>query len=164
MDLSDGLPKPAAGKRPIRLREFDVIFDLCLVHDGNKQLLIVASRDSLCAYDTATDKLEWTLGRRLPGMENRMGPRGVTTDGHGHLFITDLSNQCIQMFSVSEIRYLGCLMKNAEIFKEHGHSTLTQVNIRWCKKASSLICVCQVGRKWSIHVIQVQYRSCTLVS
>ena len=40
---------------------------------------------------------------------------GVTTDERGHLFVTDHYNHRIQMFSVSDGQYLGCLVIGAEI-------------------------------------------------
>ena len=108
---------------------------MCFVEVGHKRLLIVVSGDEgLFAYNTETDKLEWKVNRKLSKMEHDMTAMGVTTDGHGHLFVTDRHNHCIQMFSVSDGSYMG--------FLETGDDTLRCPSlICWCENMSSLLSV-----------------------
>ena len=132
LDLSDEQPKPAVGKRVIHTQHSE-IYDMCFVQDGDKQLLVVAAgKEGLFAYNTETDALEWKMDGTQPGMEKDIVAYGVTTDGRGHLFMGDrmYGNYCIQMFSVSDGSYLGCLVKG--IVGE-------PVSIRWCAKSSSLL-------------------------
>ena len=46
----------------------------------------------------------------LPGMEHKINPRAVTTDGQGHLFVCDDYNDCLQMFS-TDGSYLGAVLR-----------------------------------------------------
>ena len=56
LDLSGAEPKPAAGKRVIHT-ELDNITDMCVVQDGNEQMLIVAHMNGVFAYNTETDEV-----------------------------------------------------------------------------------------------------------
>ena len=47
-------------------------------------------------------------------IEKEMFSYVVTTDRRGHLFVTDYNNECMQMFSTSDGKYLGSLMKDSE--------------------------------------------------
>ena len=152
LDLSDAQPKPAAGKRVIQT-EIDYIADMCFIHEGNKHLLIVAEPDEgIFAYNTETDRLEWKVGAKALGMENSMGVCGVTTDGRGHLFVADYmsENKCIQIFSVSDGKYLGRLMKGVETIGNSG-------KVHWNAETSSLLAACYFQNKWHLQWINIQY-------
>ena len=124
--------KSAAGKPLIHTQQ-NGITDMCCVKDGAKQLLVVAARDEgLHAYNMRTDRLEWSAKVKLPGMEREMRAYGVTTDGRGHLYVTDHRSQCIQMFSVSNGDYLGYLMKDDVLLR-------STAGIRWNEATSSLV-------------------------
>ena len=152
LDLSDG-QKPAAGKRVIHTIQFE-IRDMCFTQDRDKQLLIVAGEGGmLSAYNTETDELEWKVEEKLPG--KKIDVRGVTTDGRGHLFVSDrmYDSKCIQMFSVSDGSYMGSLRT--------GTDTLGSPScICWCEHMSSLLCVCaglEYGEsEWLLKIISVQ--------
>ena len=138
--------KPSAGKRVIHTK-VTRIMAMCFVQHGHKQLLLVAAGDEgLFAYDINTDELEWEVDE-TPGTEFIFSACGVTTDGCGHLFVTDGNNDCIQMFSVSG-RNLGCLMKDKLCEPD---------NICWCKETSSLICATwsKEYKQWDLDVISV---------
>ena len=147
LDLNDAQPKPADGKRVIHTEQTN-IDDMCFSESAEKQLLVVAGGDKgLFAYNTDTDELEWKIGGHLSGHLIAMHTMGVTTDGRGHLFVTDTYNHCIQMFSVSDGQYLGFLVIDiAETLRSrHLKSTCEQIfrfpwRIRWCEETSSLIC------------------------
>ena len=102
LDVSGTQPKPAEGKSVIHTEQTK-IEDMCFVEDGEKQLLVVAGgNEGLFAYNTVTDELEWKIGGHISGNETAITTMGVTTDERGHLFVTDIGNHCIQMFSVSD--------------------------------------------------------------
>ena len=76
---------------------------------------------------------------------------GVTTDGRGHLFVTDYNNECIQTFSASDDQYLGCLMKGSEAI---GGIFSVQLSA----ETLSLVVSCYFqGKKWQFNVFNVQY-------
>ena len=128
-----------------------IIEDICFVHDGDKQLLIIAvDSDGLFAYNTETNKLEWKMNRKQLEIENEMLFHGVTMDGRGHLFVTDYNNKCVQMFSASDGHYLGRLMKGVEtLFKPAG--------VYWTAETSSLVAACILQGKWHLQCINIQY-------
>ena len=80
-------------------------------------------------------KLLWRIQGAVGG-KDMIQCVSVTTDDCGHLFVCDMANQCIQMFSTDGL-YLGCLVKKGE------HGIGEPKHVRWCKKTSSLIVVHQ---------------------
>ena len=122
----------------------------CCAQNGDNQLLLFVSdsRDRIIAHNVENDIIQWQTGDNLPGIEHLMDVRGVTTDGRGHLFLCDFNNYAIQMFSVSDGQYLGCLIKEGK------QSLGKPARISWCKMTSSLIVAHLVDRKWTISVIQ----------
>ena len=57
-----------------------------------------------------------------------MEARGVATDGHGRLFVSDQGNQCIHMFS-ADGNYNQCLWKAGDILGDLS-------KIQWSENAS----------------------------
>ena len=156
LDLSESKPKPAAGKRILRVQQ-DIFRDMSFTKVGDKELLIVVGGDGgLFAYDTDTEKLEWKVEGALPAMKYKFSAFGVATDGRGHLFVADFANPnkdgngCIQMFSVADGRYLGCLMKDKE---QLGNP----LRIVWCKNTSSLLAAVLLKGKYYFNVINIQF-------
>ena len=125
----------------------------CCAQNGDNQLLLFVSdsRDRIIAHNVENGIIQWQTGDNLPGMEHLMDVRGVTTDGHGHLFVCDFNNYAIQMFSVSDGQYLGCLIKEGE------QSLGKPARISCCKMTSSLVVAHLVDRKWAISGIRLQY-------
>ena len=62
-----------------------------------------------------------------------MNPCGVTTDGRCNILVYDVNNRCLQMFSISDGRYLGVLVK--EEYLDLGELMC----LGWCHTTSSLI-------------------------
>ena len=147
LDLSDAKPKPAAGKCTIDIES--KIRDVCVVKDGDKELLIVVVDEvnGVFAYNTETGKLEWKVDVAAPRIKYGMCPVGITTDGRGHLFVTDENNEFIHMFSASDGLYITDL-------KITGNPQA----IRWCKKSSSLVLNVIEKGKFHLNVINVQVR------
>ena len=152
LDVSDAQPKPAAGKCVIHTQLYRM-YDMCAIHNGDKHLLVAAAgEDGLFAYNMKRDQLEWKVDVKPHGMEKYMEASGVTTDGRGHLFVCDSfnGNRCIQMFSVSNGKYLACLLKDVERIG-------TPARICWCEKTSSLLAAFWVKEKWQLTAINLQY-------
>ena len=95
------------------------------------------------AYNMTTNMLEWSVVVKLEGMKNEIVSVGVTTDGRCHLFVCDVSNNCIHMFRVRDGEYMGALMvKGLE----------EPYRVEWCEATSSLV-VCDGQRFISvIHI------------
>ena len=109
------------------------IRDICSVNNGTKQLRVIAMiSGKLRAYDETLDRLEWIAEAELPGMMRSLHVRSVAADDHGHIFVYDRANECIQKFS-STGKYLGCLLSE----KEQGLKTIQL--IRWSNHTSSLV-------------------------
>ena len=154
LDLIGSYAKPAAGKRVVRTKPSG-IFDMCFVQDGGKQLLVVTcGGNGIFTYNTDTDKLEWKVDVKLPGIEKDMDFMVLTNDGRGHLFVGDYvnGNKCIQMFSATDGQYLGCLMKDIEKFGD-------PCGFRCCEKTSSLLTAHFFKKKWNLNVITIWHTS-----
>ena len=150
LDLTGKRPKPAEGKKIIHT-QLGRIDDMCFIQNGNKQLLVAAKCDEgIFVYNTNTDTLEWkVVVAKRPEMKENMDVREITTDGHGHLFVSDGNNHCIHVYSLYG-SYMKCLLK-------HDYTLYKPGAIRWCDKTSSLIAECYWKEKWSVKVINVQF-------
>ena len=112
----------------------EYIADITLAQDGGEEFLISAHWASgIFSFKTRTGQLEWSVTGKLPGMKKDLYASSITSDGHGNLFVCDRGNSCMQMFSVSDGQYLGCL------FREGDHGLGRPVCTGWCKEISSLI-------------------------
>ena len=125
----------------------------CHAEDGNNQLLLFVSDscNRIIAHNVEDGIIQWQAGDKLPGMEHPLDVRGIAADGRGHLFVCDFNNYAIQMFSVSDGQYLGCLIKEGE------QSLGKPARISSCKMTSSLVVAHLVDRKWTISVIHLHY-------
>ena len=141
-------PKPKSGvlvRNMTHVGEADSL--LCCVRDGETRLLIFGSQDGIFAYNLETEKVRW----KQPGLEKLMDVRGVITDGRGRLYVCDFTNYAIQMFSVSDGQYLGCLIKAGD------QDLWRPWRVEWCETRSSLIVVQDTGWKWIISTIHLEF-------
>ena len=78
---------------------------------------------------------------------------GLTCDERDHLFVCDFDkgNRCIQMFSLPDGDYLGCLIREGE------QGLGTPAFLCWWKAMSSLAVLHVKNRQWQISVISVKY-------
>ena len=130
--------KPPKIVKTLSLRE-TWVNDICVAHDGiktNNNILIGTfgknPRERLKAFDIGSNTIKWNCDG-LPDMEKKFEPYGVTTDQHGHLFVCDQGNACVQIFSVKDGKYLGPLIKSGE------QGLGVPRWIRWSKDKKSLI-------------------------
>ena len=138
LELRDGRPRPAAEKRSIHTQQHYVL-NMCVVQNGDQQLLVVAGH-GLFTYNTKTGQRLEQLFDGFDGI--------VATDGSSHLFVCDLSSECIQIFSMSD-RSRSFI----ECFKKSGHTT----RIRWCEKSLSLFCIVDCKGCKTLQALDVQY-------
>ena len=128
---------------------------MCLVTIEGKELLVITcglpnlTEGGVQAYNVKTKQLEWRVEGRLPGVTKFLKAKGLTTDDHGHLFVCDDNNRCVQMFNVADGRYMGTLIKNGE------QGLGEPARIRWCSKISSFVIIHLKNDKWWISVYKV---------
>ena len=85
---------------------------MCCVNDGKNWLLITVHYSSgIYAYSANTGRLLWSVTETLPGNENKIHPQAVAAGAHGHIFVSDSNNACIQMFA-ADGAYLGATLKS----------------------------------------------------
>ena len=97
------------------------------------------------AYNADTKMLEWR--KEIAGMKQA----GVVSDGCGHLFVCDGENGCVHLLSVSDGRYLRCLIDPGKL--GHGSSPYWAA---WLEETSSLIEAHAKESKRFISVVKVQ--------
>ena len=115
---------------------------MCCTQVGDKQLLVTTrGKDGITAYNIDSDKLQWSVKGKLPGMETVLNAWGLATDGYGHLFVCDYEGACIHKFSARGT-YLGAVLKKGD----QGFGQPWGIN---CYARSSLIVV---------HITNAQYQ------
>ena len=98
------------GQTTVRIQE-DTIHGMCCASEDEKPMLITTQgATGIYCHDLNSGTLEWSAKGKLTGMVRTMNLLGVTTDGRGHLFVCDTSNNCIQMFD-TDGKYIGVLLK-----------------------------------------------------
>ena len=107
------------------------------------------------SYDVATQERIWSVKKKNPAnMPRDICFTGVTTDGNGHLFVCDVNNACVQMFS-TDGAYTGPLIKEGE------QGLGCPEWIRWCTASSSLVVSHtdkeQRGSNVKISVLKLNY-------
>ena len=141
LDCSSNPPKPASDTDIIHTQQ-ELIWDMCCTQVGDKQLLVTTrGKDGITAYNIDSDKLQWSVKGKLPGMETVLNAWGLATDGYGHLFVCDYEGACIQKFSARGT-YLGAVLKKGD----QGFGQPWGIN---CYARSSLIVV---------HITNAQYQ------
>ena len=136
--------------KSIQLTQY-FIADITFAQDGDKELLTSAHyEEGIFSFNTRTGQLEWSVKGKLPGMEEDLYAHSITSDDHGNLFVSDFANSCMQMLSVSDGRYLGCL------FREGEHGLGRPWCADWCEEISSLIVV--DANKW-ISKVELAYNN-----
>ena len=123
---------------------------MCCSKNGDKQYLNTTySSSGVYAYDVSEDKFEWK--GEPNGTEKKMNAFGVTTDERGNLFVCDMNNECIHMFSTGGV-YLGELSVSDS---EEGSIGVPRC-IRWCNETSSLVVAHKKDDKRIVSVVLVQ--------
>ena len=146
--------KPKLLKEKSFIISLPSILDMTGVQNGAEELIIGSSYgNGVHCYSTAKRSLKWSVARNLPGIQKGLWAIGITSDGRGHLFVCDGStgNRCIQMFSVSDGQYLGCLIK----YGEQGLGF--PYRICWHSASHSLVVAHSMGGSWDLSGINMEY-------
>ena len=148
LDCYAACPKPNTSQNTIHTNS-EKAQNLCYVKDGNKKLLFfVGVKRELNAFDIESDKLEWCVKGRLPENSEVFVPFSITADGNGHIFVCDLGNRCIQMFSASG-KYMRALMKEGD--QDIGMPTI----VYWNKTKSCLMVLHIHSDLWHVSKVDV---------
>ena len=99
---------------------------------GDVQLLITAGGSRICAYDINSGAQVFEVSGRLGAMGKDIIPRGLSTDGAGHILVVDKNNWCVHMLSTNG-KYIDT------VFKEGQHGLAKPHGIGWCAYTSSLV-------------------------
>ena len=98
--------RPLTGKLPK-----NKITDMCFVDGEDSKLIVVVFKDgSLCVFSAISSELQWQAKQEMPHTRVAQQPLragGVTTDGRGHLFVSDLG--CARFQEISEKFFVFCL-------------------------------------------------------
>ena len=152
LDCNESKPKLLKGKS--FTTSLQDITDMIGVRNGTDELIIgTGKQNGIHCYSTTTKSLKWSMEGQLPGMKNALYAASLGTDRRGHLFVSDgfIGNRCIQMFSVSDGRYLGCLINEGEQGFRCPH--------RICSHSASysLVVAHMVSFCWSLSMINMEY-------
>ena len=153
LDCRSYPPVPTNKKTNIQIKHTDnhSIQDMCCVTFIKNNLLITAqSYGGVNAYVAGTDYLKWHVGGDQPGIDKWMNAVGVTTNGWGQLFVSDMSNKCIQMLSTNGA-FLDTVLRREKL------GVWNPQRIRWCDKANSLVIAHEKQGLFSIDVFQWLY-------
>ena len=125
LNCSVSPPKPATVVGVTHTTQQNPVAGICTAQFGDKTLLVTIDKlDSVNAYDTAQDRIEWQVKGKLTGMETTIRPRAVASDGRGHLLVCD--PDCVWMLSTDGV-YMGVVF-------EIGERIGKPENMIWCSR------------------------------
>ena len=103
---------------------------------------------NLTAYVLGTSEVLWEVGGKLLDMKGELCPLSVTCDGRGHMFVCDGGNDCVQLFSAADGRYLGPVLRE---------ELLDPVSVRWSEETASLLVTHSVDDQRCLSAVTVSY-------
>ena len=104
------------------------LYDACFSRYEGLQVLIVAEKHSIHAFDLETGKNLWNVNSK------DICPVSIAADSRrGHLFVFDSHHDTVNMFSVPDGKCLGRVLAEGE------HCFGYRFGIKWCSRTSSLI-------------------------
>ena len=115
LDCSTNIPQ-LEGKR--LMLDYNIVVDTLAVKCSKKGFFIASGREQgltiFCRRAEGPQRR--IISGKLSGMENGLDAFGLTCDERGHLFVCDFDkgNRCVQMFSLPDGEYLGCLIREGE--------------------------------------------------
>ena len=125
-----------------KMTSFSVVFRMKI---SNFWCLVPTMK--LFAYNVKTDAVEWKVLK----MGKILDVTCVTIDGHSYLFACFCRSESIEMFSASDGRYLGCLIKVED--QDLGRPW----RVEWCEKKSSLIVAQDTYYNWIVSAIKLKF-------
>ena len=140
LDCSEPKPKPLGITVNPNL---DVVQDMCIAESEKERLLIQLARKEnvpLPAYNSTTGQLKWSAQKSFKSFN-------VEADDSGRLYVTDITNDCIQMFSVSDGQYLKSFIKRGD------QGLGIPCGLGWCETTRSLVVIHSNYTHWLISEI-----------
>ena len=106
----------------------EVIDDLCYTTDYGTPMLITCHHLGwIHIRNMDSKKCRWkdlsNTSNIVRGVQKSIRPISVTSDGHGHLFVSDNANMCVHMLSLRDWWHIGIVM---------GPESGIPRRIRWC--------------------------------
>ena len=151
LDCSSDPPTLKNARTNIQLVGNQFIEDMCLVTRGKTNLLVTTQNfGGVYAFVAGTDNLRWYFGGYHRGIDKWINAVGITSNGRGHLFVSDIGNNCIQMLS-TDGTFLGSVLRGGK------NGLGNPQRIRWCSKSNSLVIAHKRQGLFSIDVIQWLY-------
>ena len=148
LDCTCASPKPNSRQNTIHTNS-EKAQNMCYITDNNKKLLFFVNvQRELNAFNIENDKLEWCVKGKLPNNSEVFVPFSLTADGNGHIFVCDVGNRCIQMFSTNG-RYMHALIKEGE--QDIGMPMV----INWNKTRSCLMVLHIHSDLWHVNKLDV---------
>ena len=142
MDMSTNPPQPTAGSRTLILHHKNVRA-ICYTSINNKELLVYACEEGVFAQNVMSSLQEWSITKTTEGslvMKRSLWSKilgafreivcSITTDGRGHIFVSDPKNYVVSLFSSDGIE-LGTVMNLRDIGRPGP--------ICWCESLLSLV-------------------------
>ena len=141
--------------RPTYMTKERHVYDICIVKENEKHLLITTdpktlNMDSLTAYNLDTGLVEWSISGKVGDQQKDIWPRRVCTDGNGHIFFSDYNYGRIIMVSAK-----GAVMSTIVNMWQLGMGKPEWLS--WNKCANSLVAVGQrtVGQGTYINSFKI---------
>ena len=134
--------------------------DVCYTNINNKELLVYACEDGVFAQNIRSSQQEWSITKtregslvkqniwlKMLGALVRENFCSISTDGRGHIFISDPKNCVVSLFSCDGVE-LGTVMDLRDIGRPGP--------ICWCESLLSLVVSYEVNDKWAIVVADLR--------
>ena len=102
------------------------------------------------AYNSSTGQLQWSVPGSLPQVKEPMYPTDISADGCNHLFVCDVNNSCVHMFSIDG-SYLRAF--KLDVIKAKNQGIATPLLVRWSSELSALVVVCKCNETHFIALV-----------
>ena len=110
LDCTKLPPKPI-DRKTIQLKH-NAVHDMCYVLKNNKELVVYSSKEGIFAQNVKTSENEWAITKTARG--SLKSPCAITTDGRGHIFLSDPQNSVVLIVSSDGVE-LGTVMDLRDI-------------------------------------------------
>ena len=147
LDCSKSVPILCDDLTKTRRAKKNLYYILVARHAG-MTLLFVAGHTFLDAYKPNSSEVTWN-NEHVSNMERDLDPYSLSTDGDGHLFVMDLNNDCVHMFSLDDGSHMGVVLS-----EEEGLSCFHDIS--WCNKKASLAVLCRENGKACIAFYKIE--------
>ena len=120
-------------------------------NEGLVLVMAAPGSEGIHAYNNSSGELKWSVVGKPLGMGRELWPCSMAGNDKGRLFVCDsyYDNEAIQMFSLSDGRYQGCLIRK-------GEKGLKEVQrIVWCGTLGCLVVIHGSGDEGCISTIEM---------